>query len=215
MGRKSRIASPSLDDPCGRTFRYRDFVECGETWTSYFRTGAPLDNLPRQPATWDGFRALAEGLLDPLADALGVPVLTYAFAGPALARKISGRIAPAIDQHAGSELRSDGRPICERLGQAVDLYVPGVSSGVVARWIAAHTRFDRLYFYGVDRPVHASVGPDATRQVVCMRRGPSGRLVPRVINPDEIPSHTTGNPADPSGYPRSDAVQAVSRNRMP
>lgn len=43
------------------------------------------------------------------------------------------------------------------------------------------TAFDRLYFHGSDRPLHVSVGPDATRQIVRMERGPSGRRVPRVV----------------------------------
>lgn len=35
-----------------------------------------------------------------------------------------------------------------------------------------------------DRPVHVSVGPEATRQLVSMGRGPSGRLVPQVVGLD-------------------------------
>ena len=39
--------------------------------------------------------------------------------------------------------------------------------------------FDRLYFYGADRPVHVSVGPEEARAVVSMLLGPSGRRVPQ------------------------------------
>jgi hypothetical protein len=42
-----------------------------------------------------------------------------------------------------------------------------------------NTPFDRLYFYGDDRPIHVSVGPDNSRQVVLMRKGKSGKLIPR------------------------------------
>jgi hypothetical protein len=41
--------------------------------------------------------------------------------------------------------------------------------------------FDRLYFYGEDRPIHISYGPNQDRQVVRMTLGKSGRLVPRVV----------------------------------
>jgi hypothetical protein len=51
----------------------------------------------------------------------------------------------------------------------------------VARWVAANTPFDRLYFYGPDRPIHVSYGPEQSRQIVIMRAGPSGRLLPRVV----------------------------------
>ena len=56
-----------------------------------------------------------------------------------------------------------------------------VDSRVAAAWIVEHTAFDRLYFYGADRPIHVSVGPDQSRQIVHMRCGPSGRLIPRVV----------------------------------
>ena len=53
------------------------------------------------------------------------------------------------------------------------------SSTKKTRWVGANTPFDRLYFYGADQPIHLSVGPEQSRQVVLMRAGPSGRLVPR------------------------------------
>ena len=62
-----------------------------------------------------------------------------------------------------------------------DFLVPGVDSREVARWIAESAAFDRLYFYDPDRPLHVSVGPENTRQVVYMRRTTSGRRVPRVV----------------------------------
>jgi len=51
----------------------------------------------------------------------------------------------------------------------------------VARWVAMHTPFDRLYFYGRDLPIHVSFGPQHSRQVVRMLPGKGGRLVPRVV----------------------------------
>jgi hypothetical protein len=50
----------------------------------------------------------------------------------------------------------------------------------VARWVAVETPFDRLYYYGPDRPIHVSYGPDHSREFVDMIESRSGRLVPRV-----------------------------------
>ena len=50
-----------------------------------------------------------------------------------------------------------------RTFMAADLTVRGVSSFVVASWVIEHTPFDRLYFYGANRPFHVSVGPEDAR----------------------------------------------------
>ncbi|WP_421738371.1 hypothetical protein [Caulobacter sp.] len=161
-----------LDAWASESFRYRDLIECGETWARL-----RPDNCPRQAATYAAIASLARDVLDPIARALGAPVLTYGFAGPTLTRNIGGRIAPSLDQHAGHELTARGVPICPRLGQAVDLHVPGHDARTLAALIIDQTPFDRLYLYGPDRPVHVSRGPQESRSVVLMRPL-SGRLVP-------------------------------------
>ena len=74
-----------------------------------------------------------------------------------------------------------GRIVCARLGAAVDFIVDDEDMFEVAQWVAANTPFDRLYFYGVDRPIHVSYGPNHDRQIVRMVPSKSGRLVPRVV----------------------------------
>ncbi len=125
-------------------------------------------------------------VLDPVIDYFGMIRLTYGFCSPELARAIPGRIDPKRDQHAACEYNRRGKPICERLGVAVDFIVDDESMLEVARWIVANTPFDRLYFYGDHLPVHVSYGPQQSRQVVKMVAGPSGRLIPRVISLDEF-----------------------------
>jgi hypothetical protein len=180
-------ASPELDQPCGKHFVYRDLIECGETWRrlacvdATTGPGRPFANLPHAAETFAAMRALCAAVLDPLVDRFGRLELTYAFASSGLTRQIAGRIYPSLDQHAGHELNRAGKPICERLGLAVDLLVPAADSRTAAAWIVEHTAFDRLYFYGPDRPIHVSAGPDGARRITHMRRGPSGRLVPRVV----------------------------------
>lgn len=182
--RDLELALPPLDlgDACSRHFAWRDLVQCGETWQRLSEQGEePCANLPKQLETWRGLQEVARQLLDPLVDRFGPLQLTYGFAGPDLTRHIRSRIAPKLDQHAGSELDRLGRLVCPRGGQAVDLLVPGVPTDELMAWIRAELPFDRLYFYGVDRPLHLSWGPEQKRQVVLMLKGASGRVVPRVV----------------------------------
>lgn len=167
---------PALDEPCGQYLTFRQLIECGETQG---RTG--LANLPREVDSYNALYDLAMNVMDPVIDYFGMIRLTYGFCSPELARQIKGRIDPTRDQHAAHEVNRRGKPICPRLGAAVDFIVEDESMLEVARWVAVSTPFDRLYYYGDMLPVHVSYGPDQSRQVVWMKPGPSGRLVPRLI----------------------------------
>ncbi|TVQ85565.1 MAG: DNA phosphorothioation-associated putative methyltransferase [Chromatiaceae bacterium] len=170
--------TPSLDDPCGRFLSFRDLVHCGE-----IQAATGIENLPEQVDSWNALVELTEQVLDPVIDWFGMIRLTYGFCSPELARAIRARgggpIDPTRDQHAAHERNRLGNPVCPRLGAAVDFLVEDEDMLEVARWVAANTPFDRLYFYGPDRPIHVSQGPEQSRQVVMLRAGPSGRLVPR------------------------------------
>jgi hypothetical protein len=173
-----------INQRCGEHFAYRDLIECGDTWRRLSTASDPphvFDNVPRVPETFAAMRALCATVLDPVVRRFGALELTYAFASPRLTRHVSGGIYPPGDQHAGHERSHDGRLVCPRLGLAADFRVPGVDSRDVALFVVGHTQFDRLYFYAPDRPIHVSVGPDKTRQIVSMQRGPSGRLIPKVV----------------------------------
>ena len=164
---------PDLDTRCGRYFTYRDLIECGET-----QTRTQLKNLPKEPDSYAALCDLAVNVLDPIIEYFGMIKLTYGFCSPELARNIPGRIAPHLDQHAACERNRVGRQICGRRGAAVDFLVEDEDMTEVAAWIADNLPFDRLYLYGPERPIHISYGPDQSRQVVEMREGPSGRLIP-------------------------------------
>lgn len=168
------LTRDDLDGPCGRHLRFRDLIEAGETW---HRVRVP--NLPEQPGTVAGLQRLAREILDPVIEQFGRIEITYGFASWELTRYVPGRIAPSRDQHSGHELRPNGEPICARLGQAADFRVSGLCCGALAAWIAAVLPFDRMYFYGTDRPVHVSVGPEEARTVISMVPGPSGRRIPQ------------------------------------
>lgn len=170
---------PDLDMPCGANFRFRDLIECGETWQ---RTR--VENTPKQPESYNALYALAINLLDPIIDYYGMVSLTYAFAGSKLTRHIPARIAPTLDQHAACELNRLGNLVCFRKGAAVDFIVEDEDMVEVARWIALHLPFDRMYVYGSDRPLHISYGPDNSRQVTLMLQNPSqgSRRYPRTLS---------------------------------
>lgn len=104
--------------------------------------------------------------------------LSYGFSSPELARRIPSRIAPKLDQHAACELNRHGQPVCPRLGAAVDFLVEDEDMEDVARWIIANLPFDRLYYYGKDRPVHVSHSGTPAGEAWAMREV-GGRRVPR------------------------------------
>lgn len=160
---------PGLDEACGPHFTYRDFIECGETWQRL-----RVSNLPAEAESYNALHALATALLAPLIDYFGMIRLTYGFAGSGLTRHIASRIAPALDQHAAHELNRLGRPICPRLGAAVDFIVDDEDMIEVAKWIVDELPFDRMYVYGPYRPLHLSYGPDHSRQVTVMMQGTKG-----------------------------------------
>ena len=134
-----------------------------------------------RPESYTAFVELAEHVLDPVIDYFGMIRLTYGFCSPQLAKQIPGRIDPKLDQHAAHEKNRLGTPICSRLGAAVDFIVDDENMQEVAQWVVTNTPFDRLYFYGEDKPIHISYGPNQDRQVVRMILGNSGRLVPRIV----------------------------------
>lgn len=170
---------PDLDAPCGAYLTFRQLIECGETWAL---TG--LANRPEQSDSYTALLDLALNILDPVINYFGMIRLTYGFCSAPLARQIPGRIDPKRDQHAAHEVNRQHRPVCDRLGAAVDFLIEDENMLEVAQWIVANTPFDRLYFYGPDLPVHVSFGPNHHRQIVCMATTPSGRQIPQVT-PDK------------------------------
>jgi DNA phosphorothioation-associated putative methyltransferase len=164
---------PPLDQGCGVNFNYRDLILCGETQA---RIGIP--NMPLNPATYNALYDLCVSILDPVIEYFGSIRLTYGFASQALTSKIDGRIAPKLDQHASHECNRLGNPICDRLGAAVDFIVEDECMLEVAQWIVVNTPFDRLYFYGADRPIHISFSVAPVGQVTVMRQTVQGRLIP-------------------------------------
>ena len=165
---------PDLDQACGANFTFRSFIECGET---QHRLG--LKNLPLNPATYNALYDLATKIIDPVIDYFGGIRLTYGFCSPELGRHITKRVAPKLDQHAACEAGPRKGPVCDRLGASCDFIVEDENMYEVSDWIIANLPFDRLYFYGADRPIHISYGPQNSRAAYQMVVTASGAMVPK------------------------------------
>ena len=48
----------------------------------------------------------------------------------------------------------------------------------IAKWASENLPFDRMYLYGMDRPIHLSSGPDQCRFIQTMNTGLDGRRFP-------------------------------------
>lgn len=186
------ISPTRLDAYCSPNFRFRDLIQCGETWAVLASACGSAEsrdalNLPIQAQSWSALADLSVGVLEPIIEHWGRPLLTYGFAGPTLIRAIRRRIAPRLDQHAAHEIGVRGRAICLRGGAAVDLTVPGVSSLRVAMWLAQRVAIDRLYVYSSHRPLHVSFGPDRARIIVHVLQTATGTpLSPRRLTLDSL-----------------------------
>lgn len=168
---------PALDQLCGQHFRYRDFIECGET-----QRDTQIENIPRQAESFNALHDLTTRILDPLIDYFGCIQLTYGFCSHALSKCINARIAPQLDQHAAYERTATGRLICERGGAACDFLVSDEDMKEVCHWIMENLPFDRLYFYGKDRPVHVSYSAQPAGLAYEMREAANGRRIPRQMS---------------------------------
>ena len=130
---------------CSKNFKLKDIIHCGETWNKYKNI---IDNLPKELETIKAISFLCENILEPVQKEFGKIILTYGFASYDLTKKIKSRIYSKLDQHSGYEKNKKGNYICERLGQAVDFYIPNINSKNICKWINLNCQFDRMYFYG-------------------------------------------------------------------
>jgi hypothetical protein len=112
-------------------------------------------------------------------DALNV---TYGFTSSKLAAYItkhaSTGTAPQLDQHAVCELNSKNNEISKRAGSACDFIVPNQSMAEITRFIVKNLRFDRIYYYGDNRPIHVSISDTPVKHLQIMCESSNGRRYP-------------------------------------
>jgi len=125
---------------------------------------------------------LASEILTPIEKRFGKITISYGFTSFELLKYIKkhspGHMAPELDQHAAHELNSRTNRICKRDGAACDIFVAGYENQmhIIAKHIINELPFDRLYFYGSDRPIHISFGPDHSRYLHVKHRDEHGKL---------------------------------------
>jgi hypothetical protein len=172
----SIMQKPNLNEQCSKHFRYQDVIEAGETFERL-----RVDNVPQQLETYFAIKDLAICLLDPLIDKFGAMKITYGFCSCKLSNKIKARIAPSIDQHSSFELNTKSKRICKRDGIAVDFFMTQYANdmNLVADWVINNLPFDRLYFYGKDRPIHLSYSKNPVQKAYKFFITDLGLRVPR------------------------------------
>lgn len=167
---------PDLRDKCGSRFTFADLVHVGDTWERI-----RVENKPKVAESYNALADLARCVLEPVVEYFGGIRIKYGFASANLTKHIEAGIAPRLDQHSACETKRDGVPICSRGGAAVDFIVEFEDMREVARWICAHCSFDRLYFYGSDRPIHVSVGPENMRAAYALTERGGKRFPKRTV----------------------------------
>lgn len=145
-----------------------------------------VNNIPKQAKTFDSIAYLAQSILDPVYEQFGQIEITYGLCSHNLQKHIKKNVAPNLDQHAGSELNSKGNLICPREGFAVDFRVTNIGSKIVADHIVKDLNFDRLYYYGNDRPIHISAKQvEPLNSIIVFNHHQNGK-VPRKTEPSNF-----------------------------
>jgi len=175
----------------GKYLTLQEFCTCTQTYSRY---ADQIDPLPKNLGeTLPALEALCQHIIDPVIDGFGRDspaeadasrterlrqrfLLTYGFCSADLKRwlakkdpvtgKKHGIATPSLDQHMAHEVNRNGRYYCDRLGAACDFCILDLPSDALVDWIVTQgLPFDSLYFYGPNRPIHISYGPQHKRDI--------------------------------------------------
>jgi hypothetical protein len=168
---------------CQGSVLVRDLCTAGSTAQAY----PEIDNTPKTESSVRALEGLVEHILEPIRAHFGSLTITHGFTSLALINRVPRGVARGLDQHCSHELNTRGSRICQRDGASADIYVAGVPSGELARYVHKYLPFDRMYLYGRDCPLHVSHSSQASeRQVVLMLAGAGGKRIPRVVGSSDI-----------------------------
>ena len=168
---------------CQGSVLVRDLCTAGSTAQAY----PEIDNTPKTESSVRALEGLVEHILEPIRAHFGSLTITHGFSSLALINRVPKGVARGLDQHCSHELNTRGNRICQRDGASADIYVAGVPSGELARYVHEYLPFDRMYLYGRDCPLHVSHSPRANlRQVTLMLTSRGGRRVPHTLRPDHV-----------------------------
>ena len=146
--------------------------------------GISIHNSPKEVASINSILILIEAILLPVSKKFGEIKITYGFVSPELNRYIqrnsSSGTYPSTDQHAASELNQANNQICNRHGLACDFIVNDYENqmGQIMLFIVNNLDFDKIYYYGNDKPLHVSVGHKSERHLQIMNVSVNGRRIP-------------------------------------
>ncbi|MGK7903474.1 MAG: hypothetical protein AB4352_19130 [Hormoscilla sp.] len=170
---------PHAEDESNKTGKYLTFAEfclCTSTYQKYPDRINPFPQNPEE--TIPALQDLNKFIIDEAIEYFGREKfeLTYGFCSRDLKKYLekkdpvtglkNGRVAPHLDQHMCHEVNKNGKSYCERLGAACDFYIKDVASSQVMEWILTEKLpFDSIYYYGENRPIHISYGPQHKRDI--------------------------------------------------
>lgn len=143
-----------------------------------------IKNIPINSDSVNALKQLNNDILSSIETQFGAITITYGFTSNVLKNHLlrhnPGQMAPSLDQHAASELNTKGNLNCKRQGAACDFRVAGFENQMdeIAKFIVSQLPFDRLYFYGKNRPIHVSIGPENSLFVQIMKPSDKGYSVP-------------------------------------
>lgn len=169
------MTEPERELCIGKYLTLSEFCTCTQTYQKYAAQIAPF---PKNPESLIAIADLNRYIIDPIIDRFSREKfhLTYGFCSPDLKRYLNqkdpltgqknGRIDPARDQHMAQEKNRNGKYYCDRLGAACDFFIEDVAGNTLVDWILEqHLPFDSLYYYGENRPLHISYGPQHKRSI--------------------------------------------------
>lgn len=159
-----------LERCLGEYLTLEEFCTCTQTYRKY---ADQIDPFPKNPdETIPAIENLCQHIIDPVINQFGREKfqLTYGFCSTDLKRWLAkkdpetglknGKVSPNLDQHMAHELNRNGKYFCDRTGAACDFKICDLPSDQLVDWIIAQQLpFDSLYYYGAERPIHISYGP--------------------------------------------------------
>lgn len=141
-----------------------------------------IDNQPTSLQSRASLELLLNELLIPIERKFGKVEVTYGFTSTALMQYVAKNsprgTCPKLDQHSSYEVNSKGRQVCDRGGAACDIYANNIDSADIVRFIVNELSYDRIYFYGNQRPLHISVNLAPNSHLQVMKENINGKRYP-------------------------------------
>lgn len=156
----------------------------GQQLLNWYQTkhDVELCNEPEHPSSRSALEDLIAEILLPIYRKYPNIKITYGFTSATLKKYIAKHspngTAPTLDQHASYELNNAHNPICDRGGAACDFIVPNIATSEIVRFIVEHLNYDRIYYYGNDKPLHVSNAQKPIKHLQIMAESDKGRRFP-------------------------------------